>query len=183
MSVLEIIVLVVVVGALLFALFVFLPRIRARGQAKMRERELKQRRDRVVSEQREAAEDRARRAEAAERRARIAEHEARRERAEAQLREERAALHERGMADHELIEDHEREHFAATSAVADKSGESDDEDRSEQRGSSAYHEGRRSVREPGRGEDFQRGRRDEKADGDGLLGRFRRRREKSEQPS
>jgi hypothetical protein len=116
-------------------------------------------------------------------RARITEHEARRERAEAQLREERAALHERGMADHELIEDHEREHFAATSAVADKSGESDDEDRSEQRRSSAYHEGRRSVREPGRGEDFQRGRRDEKADGDGLLGRFRRRREKSEQPS
>ena len=48
-----------------------------------------------------------------------AEQEARRQRAEAELRQEKATLHERGMADHELIEDHERERFAGTSAVPD----------------------------------------------------------------
>ena len=40
-------------------------------------------------------------------------------RAEAQLREEKAALPERGLADRELIDENERDHFAGTSAVAD----------------------------------------------------------------
>ena len=40
-----------------------------------------------------------------------------RERAEAQLRRERAELHDRGMADHELVEEHERDEFAGTSGT------------------------------------------------------------------
>jgi hypothetical protein len=35
------------------------------------------------------------------------------------MHQERAAMHERGDADHELIEEHEREHFAGTSADRD----------------------------------------------------------------
>ena len=83
----------------------------------MSERELRRRRERVISEQRQEAETRAKRAEEAEQRARIAEQEARRERAEAQVRRERASLHERGMADHELVDETERDRFAGTSAV------------------------------------------------------------------
>lgn len=120
MSVLEIVVLAVVVLAILFAVFVFLPRIREHGQANVRERELRKRRKRAVSEHQDYAEDRSRRAEAAERRARIAEHEARRERAEAELRREQAALHEHGMADREPIEDYEHEEFATTSSASGK---------------------------------------------------------------
>jgi hypothetical protein len=167
--------------------------MRERGRVKMRERELSKRRNRLVSEQREQAQERERRAEAAERRARIAEQEAERDRAEARLREERAALHERGMADHELIEDDERDRFAGTSAVpggsttgarrarngsdADDRGSDDDEGDERQR-SPAYEEGRRSVHDQSRAEDFEQGCRDEEADGDhGLLGRFRLRHE------
>lgn len=117
MSVVAIIVVVVVVVAILAALFAFMPRIRERGRVRRRELELGQRRKQAVSEQREQADQRARQAEMAEQRARIAEQEARRERAEAELHQERATMHEEGMADHELIEDHEREHFAGTSAV------------------------------------------------------------------
>lgn len=112
-----IVVIIVVAVAIAVALFVLLPRMRRTAQIKARERELSQRRDRVITEQREEATVRERRAEEAEQRARIAEQEARRERAEAQLRQERAELHERGMADHELVEEHERERFAGTSAV------------------------------------------------------------------
>jgi FtsZ-interacting cell division protein ZipA len=119
MSVVAIIVIAVVVVALLVGLFMLLPAMRERARLKARERELGQRRERAASEQREAAEQHVGRAEAAEQRARIAAEEARRERAEADLRQERAGLHERGLADEELIEDHEREHFAGTSAVSD----------------------------------------------------------------
>ncbi len=118
MSVLAIVVIAVVVVALLVVLGVFIPRIRERARVKRRERELGQRRDRVVSQQREEADAHVSRAEAAEQRARIASLQARQERAEADLRVERADLHERGLADHELIEEHEREHFAGTSAAA-----------------------------------------------------------------
>ena len=52
--------------------------------------------------------------------------EAQRERAEADLREERAKMHERGMADHELVEEHERDKFADTSAVRDEPTPRDD---------------------------------------------------------
>jgi len=112
MSLVAIIVIVVVVALALIGLFLLLPRIRERGRVKKRELELRQRRKQAVSEQREEAERRERQAEIAEHRARIAQREAQRERAEAQLRQERAALHERGMADHELIKEHERDKFA-----------------------------------------------------------------------
>ena len=54
----------------------------------------------------------ARAAERAEREARIAQKEAESRRAEADLHRERASMHERGMADHELVDEHERDRFA-----------------------------------------------------------------------
>ena len=60
---------------------------------------------------------RERQASEAEQRARIAAKEAEAERAQAELHQERAGLHERGMADHELIDESERERFAGTSAM------------------------------------------------------------------
>jgi biopolymer transport protein ExbB/TolQ len=117
MSVVAIVVIAVVVVAILIALGVLMPRIRERGRVMRQERELGQRRKQVISEQREQADAHVGRAEAAEQRARIAEQEARRERAAADLRREHAELHERGMADHELIEEHERDQFTGTSAV------------------------------------------------------------------
>src|SRR5207249_8386778 len=130
-----------------------------------------------TSEQREEADSRVRQAEVAEQRARIAKQEAQRERAEAELRQERAALHERGMADHELIEEHEREEFAGTSAVSQSQAESGGHDGQRER-TSAYREGRRAAHEPSPAEDFQEGRKQEQdQDGGGLFGRFRRRKE------
>lgn len=62
----------------LVGVFRMLPRLREGGRVKKRERELGQRRDQVIGENREEAEDRERQAEQAEQRARIAEQEARR---------------------------------------------------------------------------------------------------------
>jgi hypothetical protein len=87
---------------------------------------------------------------------RIAEQEAQLERAEAELRQQRAALHEEGMADHELVEEHERERFVGTSAIPETQSNADGD----------------------------AGWRDEQSDEDdrhGLLGRFRRR--GSEEPA
>ncbi len=108
-----VVVAVIIIAALLFAL----SPMRERARVRRRERELQQRRERVAGEHRQEAQVREQRAAVAERRARIAESEAQRERAEAQLHEERAALHEEGLADPELVQDHERERFAGTSAV------------------------------------------------------------------
>jgi FtsZ-interacting cell division protein ZipA len=111
---------IVVIAIILIALFAFvLPRARRTAQVKARERELGQRRDRAAVEQREEAEARNRDAETAEQKARMAQAEAERERAEAKLREERAQMHEQGRADHELIDDHERDKFEGTSAMRD----------------------------------------------------------------
>jgi hypothetical protein len=49
----------------------------------------------------------------------MAQKNAERQRAEAELHQERATMHERGEADHELIDDHERDRFAGTSADPD----------------------------------------------------------------
>jgi FtsZ-interacting cell division protein ZipA len=111
---------IVVVAVLLIALFAFvLPRARRNAQVKARERELGQRRERAAEEQRTEAAERHRQAEMAEQKARMAETEAKRERAEAELREQRAQMHEQGMADHELVDEHERDRFAGTSAMRD----------------------------------------------------------------
>ena len=114
-----IIAIVIVAAIILVALAVAMPRMRERSRIRKQEHELDQRRDHVVAEHREQAEDREHRADEAERRARAAEQEAQRERVEAQRHEEHASLHEQGLADHELVEDHEREQFAGTSAVPD----------------------------------------------------------------
>jgi hypothetical protein len=185
MSLLGIIVLVVVVAAIVFALFVFLPSVRERTRVKRREHELSQRRKQVITEQRTEADRRERQAEAAEQRARIAEQEAQRERAEAQLRQERAALHERGMADHELVADHEREHFAGTSAVPEgqeiPEGQESGDGAGAQPRTSAY-QGERPTTDPSPAEDIREGGTDGQPDeGDGLLDRFRRR--SSEEPA
>jgi ABC-type multidrug transport system fused ATPase/permease subunit len=112
-----VIVAIVVVVVLLLLLLAVLPRLRERARIRARERELGQRREHVIEEHRQDAEVRVSRAEEAEQRARIAEQEAQQQRAAAQLSQEKAGLHEAGLADHELIEDHERERFAGTSAV------------------------------------------------------------------
>ncbi len=157
MSIVVIVVIVVVVALVLFGVFRLLPRLREGARVKKRERELSQRREQVIGENREEADDRERQAEQAERRARIAEQEARRERAEAQLRQEKASMHERGMADHELVEEHEREDFAGTSAVPGSNAQDDEQQRT-----SAYQEGQRAAHDPARVEDFQAGRKDER---------------------
>jgi FtsZ-interacting cell division protein ZipA len=126
------IVVVVVVAVLLVAALGFaLSRSRARAQVRARQRELDRRRDHAADGHRQAAQDRDQRAAEAGRRARMAALEAEREEAEAALENEHASLHERGLADHELVADHEREHFAGTSAVQDRAdqtyaGDADD---------------------------------------------------------
>ena len=69
---------------------------------------------------------RERQASEAEQKARIAAKEAEAERAQAELHQERAGLHERGMADHELIDESERERFAGTSAMNGRHDRDDD---------------------------------------------------------
>jgi hypothetical protein len=119
---------IVVAALLLIALFAFvLPRARRNAQVKARERELGQRRERAAGEQRTEAAERNRQAEMAEQKARMAETEAKRERAEAELREQRAQMHEQGMADHELVDESERDKFAGTSAMRGDASTTGDE--------------------------------------------------------
>jgi FtsZ-interacting cell division protein ZipA len=119
MSTVLVVVIVVVVVLVVAGLVMLtrLPKARERARLQKRERELNERREQVVDEHREEAAARERQAEVAEQRARVAAQEAQRERAESQLAEEKAKLHERGLADHELIDNDERDHFAGTSAT------------------------------------------------------------------
>jgi hypothetical protein len=104
---------IVVVALILLAVFAFvLPRARRKAQLKARERELHQRREQVADHHRTEASTREREADMAERKAQLAQAEAEKQRAEAQMEQQRADMHERGMADDELVADHEREHFA-----------------------------------------------------------------------
>ena len=93
--------------------------MKRQAELKKRERELGHRREAVATEHREVATEREREAEMAERKATMAQKEAERQRAEAELHQERATMHERGDADHELIDEHERDKFAGTSADPD----------------------------------------------------------------
>src|SRR5690349_1312280 len=112
---------IVVVALIIIALIAFvLPRMRTRARVRRRERELESRREHVAGEHRREAEAREREAAEAEQRARIAEREAQAQRAQAELHQEKAGLHERGMADHELVDDSERDQFAGTSAMPDR---------------------------------------------------------------
>ena len=110
---------IIVVAIIVVALLVMLPRMRRKAELKKRERELGHRREAVATEHRETADVRQREAEQAERKATMAQKEAERQRADAELHQERATMHERGDADHELIEEHERDKFAGTSADPD----------------------------------------------------------------
>jgi hypothetical protein len=104
---------IVVVAVIILALLAFmLPRMRRNAELKKRERELHQRRERAAEEQRAEADARDRQASEAEQRAKIAQREAEAERAQAQLHSERAGMHEKGMADHELVDERERDRFA-----------------------------------------------------------------------
>jgi len=112
---------IVVVALILIAVLFFIPRMKRQAELKKRERELGQRREAVATEHREVADSRQREADQAERQARMAQKEAEKQRAEAELHQERATMHERGDADHELIDEHERDKFAGTSADPDGS--------------------------------------------------------------
>jgi FtsZ-interacting cell division protein ZipA len=110
---------IVVIALILLAVLFLIPRMRRKAEVRKRERELANRRDAVATEHREVATEREREAERAEREARMAQKNAERQRAEAEMHQERATMHERGDADHELIEEHERDRFAGTSADPD----------------------------------------------------------------
>jgi hypothetical protein len=172
----------VVVALLLVAFLVVLPRMRAAANRKKAERELQSRRDQVAGEHRDRASQRERQAEMAEQKARIAQSQAEKERAEAQLQHERASMHERGMADDELIDDHERDRFADVSASADRDGDGstmDDRARSAM-GRDDDRDGVDDRRETGATTaseaqtDYDQGRLDERRDEEGQGGRFDR---------
>src|SRR5215211_4944243 len=135
---------IVVVALILLAVLFLIPRMRRKAEMRKRERELANRRDAVATEHREVVMEREREAERAEREARMAQKNAERQRAEAELHQERATMHERGEADHELIDDHERDRFAGTSA--DPDGTLAQQPRSE------FEEGRQVGHEEERGE-------------------------------
>ena len=160
---------IVVVVLIIIALLAFvLPRMRARARVRARERELQQRREQVAGEHRAEADQRERQAAQSEQKARIAQREAEAERAQAQLHQERAGLHERGMADDELIDDHERDRFAGTSAMQPTT---DDDARGTDRGT--LDDERAGGGSVASGGDYERGRRDEAA-ADGHAPRFNR---------
>jgi type II secretory pathway pseudopilin PulG len=122
------IVAIVIVALIILALLFLLPRMRAAARHKQAERELRSRREQVAGEHREVASERETRAEEAERKARMAQQAAERERAEANMQRERASMHERGMADDQLIDEHEREKFADV-AGPDRSADADRDSR------------------------------------------------------
>jgi hypothetical protein len=103
---------IIVVVLILLALLFLLPRIRAKANEKKAQRELESRRERVATEKRETASARQTEAEKAEQEAEIAQQRARAQRAEAERHEAEARMHERGLADDQLVEDHERDRFA-----------------------------------------------------------------------
>src|SRR5919202_209578 len=117
---------IIVVVLIILALLVLLPRMRRQAEVRKRERELQQRRERVATEHQQVATEREREAAAAEQKAREAQAAAERQRAEARMHSERASMHERGLADDQLIEDHERDHFQP---ALDKRNASETKDR------------------------------------------------------
>lgn len=143
------------------ALVVLMPRMRAKSREREARRELGQRRDRVATENREEAGQRSRQAEQAEQKAAAAQQAAERERAEARRLETEADRHEQGLADDELIDDHERDRLgpvAGTPIDTDGDGRADERsgrfDRdNEARGEGlderevAYEQGREDERE------------------------------------
>ena len=157
------IVVIVVVAIILLALLVMLPRMRATAQRQKAERELNQRRETVAGESRSAAREREQRAEMAEQKARMAQQAAEKERAEAGMMEQRAQMHERGMADHELVDENERDRFAdVMSTPQDRDGDGHTID---DRARDAVHHDDAEPRtgtEGATSPDYQQGREDER---------------------
>jgi FtsZ-interacting cell division protein ZipA len=120
------IILIVVVVLLLIGLLVMLPRMRAKSEERKARNELESRRERVATEHRETASARTTEADRAEQEAEIAQQKARAQRAEAERHESEAKLHERGLADDQLVEDHERDRFAGVSGGTDAHADDDD---------------------------------------------------------
>ena len=121
------IVAIVVIVLILIALLVLLPRMRAQAEERKATKELESRRDRVATENREVASTRASEAEKAEQQAVVAQHEAKAQRADAERLEAEAQLHERGLADDQLIEDHERDRFSGVAGTGVADGETHDD--------------------------------------------------------
>ena len=150
---------IVVIVLILLALIVLLPRMRANSARQKAERELGSRRERAVDEHRNEAADREAAAEEAEQRARMAKAAAEKERAEANVQSERANMHERGMADSELVEDHERERFADvpdSTVDRDADGHTIDDRAREATGAEAAGPDDRSDYEQGRVDERER---------------------------
>ena len=158
------IVVIVVVAIILLALLVMLPRMRASAQRQKAERELAQRRETVAGEHRSAAREREQRAEVAEQKARMAQQAAEKERAEAGMMEERAQMHERGMADDELVDEHERDRFAdVMSTPEDRDGDGHTMDDRARDMTHRDDNGDRMVSEGGAvSPEYQQGREDER---------------------
>ena len=119
---------IVIVVLLIVALLVLLPRMRAKAGEKKAERELGRRRERVATENRDQAGERSRQAEQAEQKATMAQQSAERERAEARRLETEADMHDRGLADDELIEDHERDRLGPVAGTGVDNTNRDDDD-------------------------------------------------------
>ena len=161
---------IVVIALILLVLFAFvLPRARRTAQVKARERELHQRREHRADEHRQEAMERRNEAEMAEQRARMAQSEAQRERAEAEMREQRAEMHERGMADDELIDEHERDKFAGTSAMRDEPMRDDRTTHDDTGARAMGTDDDRPMHEPAT--DYEQGRIDERKDEQGRFTR------------
>jgi UPF0716 family protein affecting phage T7 exclusion len=177
---------IVVVALIIIGLLFLLPRMRQAAAHKKAERELRSRREAVATEHRQVAQQRESRAEEAERKAHLAQQAAQRERAEANMRHERADMHERGMADDELIEEHERDRFASVAGPdetvdRDRDGHTADDRAREATGRDAETTRPGTTDEPGAvrsgttgeagttGErtDYERGREDERRFGRG----------------
>ena len=168
---------IVVIVLILIALLVMLPRMRAQAEERKAQKELESRRDRVATEKREAGSTRASEAEKAEQQAVVAQQQAKAQRAEAEKLEAEAQLHERGMADDQLIEDHERDRFSgvAGTGAADRDTTRDDDGVRDDRDNGAVRDGtvrddeRPAARQAGDGttddaghSDYEQGRVDER---------------------
>jgi FtsZ-interacting cell division protein ZipA len=146
-----VIVAIIVVVLILLALLVMLPRMRAKAEERKVQKELESRRERVATEHRETAAARGTEADRAEQQARIAQQEAEARRAEAQRHEAEAELHDRGLADDQLVADHERDRFAPVTGGADATESTDAgaDNADEQRPGTEYEQGRVDERAAG----------------------------------
>jgi hypothetical protein len=176
------IILIVVAVLILLALLVLMPRMRAKSEERKAQKELESRRERVATEHRETASTRATEADKAEQEAEIAQQRARAQRAEAERHEAEAKMHERGLADDQLVEDHERDRFGGVTGANGTTGADRDRtvDRTDDRAvegtrtdageqqpaarqATAGDERRAEGSEPGSETEYEHGRKDEAA--------------------